>query len=90
MCQKNVHFYVLDGIIDKYNNTCHTAIKMKPIDVKSNSHAEYNVDSNARDPKFEIVDHVGISKYRYIFAKGYALNWSEEVFVISKIKYTFP
>ena len=63
---------------------------MKPTDVKYNSHAEYNVDSNARDPKFKIVDHVRISKYRYIFGKGHDLNWSEEVFVISKIKYTFP
>ena len=63
---------------------------MKPIDVKSNSYDEYNVDSNAKDPKFKISDHVRISKYKNIFAKGYALNWPEEVFVISKIKNTVP
>ena len=45
---------------------------MKPIDVKSNSYAEYNVDSNAKDPKFEIGNHVRISKYKNIFAKEYA------------------
>ena len=63
---------------------------MKSIDVKSGSYAEYNVDSNAKDPKFKIGDHVRVSKYRNIFAKGYAPNWSEEVFVISKIKNTVP
>ena len=61
---------------------------MKPIDVKSNSYAEYNVDSNEKDPKFQVGYHVRISKYRNIFAKGYAPNWSEEVFVISKSKNT--
>ena len=63
---------------------------MKSIDVKSGPYAEYNVDSNAKDPKFKIGDHVRVSKYRNIFAKGYAPNWSEEVFVISKIKNTVP
>ena len=61
---------------------------MKPIDVKSDSYAEYNVYSNAKDPKFKIGDHVRISKYKNIFAKGYTPNSSEEVFVISKIKNT--
>ena len=59
---------------------------MKPIDVKSDSYAEYIVDSNDKDPKFEIGDYVRISKYKNIFAKSYAPNWSEEVFVISKVK----
>ena len=63
---------------------------MNPIDAKSNSYAEYNVDSNAKDPKFKIGNHVRISKYKNIFAKGYAPTWSEEVFLISKIKNTVP
>ena len=42
---------------------------MKPIDVKSNSYAEYNVDSNKKDPKFKVGDHVKISKYKSIFSK---------------------
>ena len=43
-----------------------------------------------KDPKFKVGDYVRISKYRNIFAKGYMPNWSEEVFIISKIKNTAP
>ena len=46
---------------------------------------EYNVNSNDKDSKFKICDHVRISKYKNIFAKGYTPNWYEEVFVINKI-----
>ena len=87
---KSTYFDVLHNIVDKYNNTYHSTIKMKPIDVKSNFYAEYTVDPNAKDPKFKIGDHVRISKYKNIFAKGYTPNWSEEVFIISKIKNTVP
>ena len=87
---KNVYFDVLDNIIDKYNNTYHNTTQVKPADVKASSYAEYNLDSNAKDAQFKIGDHVKISKYKNIFAKGYALNWSEEVFTISKIKNTSP
>ena len=59
---KNVYFDVLDDIINKYNNTVHRTIKMKPIDVTSDSYAEYNKDSNEKDPKFKVVDRVRISK----------------------------
>ena len=54
---------------------------MKPIDVTDDSYAEYNEDFNKKDPKFKVGDHVRISKYKNIFAKGYAPNWLEEVFV---------
>ena len=87
---KNVYFDVLDDIVHKYNNTVHRRIKMNQIDVRSNSYAEYNEDSNKKDPKFKVGDHVRISKYKNIFAKGYTPNRSEEVFVISKIKNTVP
>ena len=83
---KHVYFDVLDNIVNKYNNTVHRTIKMKPIDITSDSYAEYNEDSNEKDPKFKVGDHVRISKYKNIFAKGYTQNWSEEVFVVSKIK----
>ena len=63
---------------------------MKPIDVTSDSYAEYNEDSNEKDPKFKVGDHVRISKYKNIFAKRYTQNWSEEVSVVSKIKNTVP
>ena len=87
---KNVYFDVLDDIVDKYNNTVHRSIKMKPIDITSYSYPEYNEDSNVTKPKFKVGDHVRISKYKNIFAKGYTPNWSEEVFVVSKIKNTVP
>ena len=63
---------------------------MKPVDIKSDSYAKYNVDFNDKDPKFKIHDHVDILKYKNIFAKGYISYWSERVFVISKIKNTVP
>ena len=81
---------MLDDIVNKYNNTVHRTIKMKPMDVKSDSYAEYNEDSNKKDPKFKAGDHVRISKYKNIVANGYAPNWSEEVFVFSKIKERVP
>ena len=87
---KNVYFDVLDDIVNKYNNTVHRTIKMKPIDVTNDSYVEYNKDFNKRDPKFKFGDHVRIPKYKNIFAKGYTPNLSEEVFVISKIKNTVP
>ena len=85
---KNVYFDVLDDIVNKYNNTVHRTIKMKPVDVTSDSYAEYNEDSNEKEPKFKVDDRVRISKYKNIFGKGYTINWSEEVFVVSKIKNT--
>ena len=83
---KNVYFDGLDDIVNKCNNTVHKTIKMKPIDVTDDSYAEYNEDFNKKDPKFKVGDQVRISKYKNIFAKGYAPNCSEEFFVVSKIK----
>ena len=87
---KNVYFHVSDDIVNKYNNTVHRSIKTKPIDVTSDSDAEYNEDSNEKGTKFKVGDRVRILKYKNIFAKGYTQNWSEEVFVVSKIKNTVP
>ena len=63
---------------------------MKPIDVGDDSFAEYKEESDEKDPKFKVGDHVSISKYKNIFAKGYNPNWSEEIFFIKKIKNTVP
>ena len=87
---ENIYFDALDDCVNKYNDTVHGTIKMKPIDVTSDSFAEYNEDSNKKNPKFKVGDHVRISKYKNISAKGYTPNWSEEVFVINKIKNTVP
>ena len=85
---KNVYFESLGNIADNYNNTVHITIKMKPIDVTSDSYAEYNEDSNEKDPKSKVHNHVRISKYKNIFAKGCTPNWSEEVFVVNNINNT--
>ena len=66
---KNVYFDVLNNIVNKYNHTVHKTIKMKPFDVTNNSYAEYNENSNKKDPKFKVDDQVRISKYKNIFAK---------------------
>ena len=68
----------------------YNTIKMKPIDIKSSSYGEYNVDANDKDTKFKVCNYVRISKYNNIFAKGYARNWSEKIPVICKIKNTVP
>ena len=70
-------------------NTVHRSIKIKPIDVTSDSYAEYNKDSDEKDPKFKVVDHATISKNKNIFAKGYTHNWSEEVLLLAKLKIQF-
>ena len=72
----------LDDIVDEYNNTCHTTIKIEPIDVKDNTYINAEKEINNKDPKFKVGDHVRISKYKDIFAKGYMPSWSEELFVI--------
>ena len=87
---KNIYFDALDDIVNKYNNTVHITIKMKPTDVKSDSFAEYNENSNKKNPKFKVGNHVRISKCKNIFAKGCAPNWSEEIFIVSEIKNTVP
>ena len=87
---KNVYYDVLDDIFKKYNNTRHSTIKMKPIDVKDNTSINTNKKINSKDPKFKVGDRVRISKCKNVFAKGYVPNWSEEVFVVNKIKNTVP
>ena len=63
---------------------------MKPVNVKSNTYIDSSKDVNDKDPKCKVGDIVRISKYKNIFAKGYVPNWSEEVFVIKKVKITVP
>ena len=87
---KNAYIDMLNDIVNKYNNTVHITMKMKPIDVASDSYVEYNKDCNKKGPKFKVNDHVRISKYKNIFAKGYVPNWSEEVFIVNEIKNIVP
>ena len=87
---KNVDIDVLNDIVNKYNTTIHRTIKIKLIDVTNDSYVEYNEQSNKKGPKFKVKNHVRISKYKNIFAKGYVANWSEEVFIVNEIKNTVP
>ena len=87
---KKVYIGKLDEIVGECNNTYHRTIKMKLADVKNNTYIDSKKEFNDKDPKFKVGDHVRISKYKNIFAKGYTPNQSEEVFVVSKIKNTFP
>ena len=87
---KNMCIDKLDDIVNEYNNTYHRKIEMKPAGVKDNTYIDFKKKVNNEDPKFKVGDHVRISKYKNIFAKEYTPNWSEEVFVIKKVKNTVP
>ena len=87
---KNVYIDKSDDIVNEYNNIYHGKIKMKPVNVKNNTYIDSSKEVNDKDAKFKVGDHVGISKHKNIFAKGYTPNWSEEVFVIKKVKNTVP
>ena len=87
---KNVHIDKLDDRVSKYNNTYYRTIKMKPVDVKPSMFIDFNNENNKEGSKFKVGDHARISEYKNIFAKGYVPNWSEDIFVIAKVKSTFP
>ena len=85
---KYVFIDKLNDIVNKYNNTYHSTIKMKPVDVKWNTYINSSKEINDKDHKFKIDDTVRISKYQNIFTNGYTPNWSKQIFLIIKIKYT--
>ena len=87
---KNVYIDKLHDIVNKYNNTYHRTINIKPVDVKSSTYIDSSKEINDEDTKFKIGDIVRISKYKNIFAKCYVPNSYEEVFVIKKVKNTVP
>ena len=75
---KNVYYDFSDVVVNEYNNTKHSTIKMKPIDVGDNN-KRVNIDEhNEKDSRFKVGDRVRISKFKNIFAKGYTPNWSKE------------
>ena len=87
---KNVYIDKLADIVNKYNNTYHSTIKIKPVDVESNKYIDSSKKIYNKDCKYKIGDFVSTSKYKNIFAKGSVSNWSEEVFVIKKVKNVVP
>ena len=86
---KNVYIDKLDDIVDEYNNTYRRTIKMKPADVKDNTYTDFTKEVNDKGSKFKVGNHVRISKYKNIFPKGYTPNWSEQVFLLAKLKIQF-
>ena len=77
----------IDTVVDKYNNTYHSTITLRPSNVKSSTYIDSTIENIHKDPKFKVDDHVIISKYKKV-AKGYTTNWSEEDFVIEVVKNT--
>ena len=71
---KKVYVDKLDEIVNKYNNTYHGTIKIKPVNVNSNTYINSSKEINNKDFKFKIGDVVRISKYKNISAKGYVPN----------------
>ena len=88
LISKNVYIDNLDDIVNKYDNTYHSTMEMKSANVKSNTYIDSSKEINDKNPKFKIGDNVRISKYKNVFAKGYTPNWSENLFVIKKVKNT--
>ena len=84
---KNVYYNVLDDVVNKYNNTKHSTIKMKPIDVKNNARV-YIDEHNEKDSRIKVGDRVRISKLKNMFAKGYTPKSSKEIFIVDKINDT--
>ena len=86
---KNVYIDKSDYIVGEYN-TYNRTIKMKPVDVEDNKYIDCKKEVDDKDPKFKVGDHARISKYKNFIGKGHTPNWSDKVFVISKIKNTVP
>ena len=86
----NVYYDVLDDMVNKYDNTMHNTIKIKPKDVKNDNNRVYIDEHNKKSARYNVGDRVKISKFKNIFAKGYTPNWSREIFIINKINDAVP
>ena len=89
---------ILPDLVEDYNNTVHTSIKMTPIEA-SKKENELTVWRNLYpdrykihnlQPKFSVGDEVRITKKKKVFEKGYTTRWTEEIFTIKKIQNTNP
>ena len=87
---KDAYINKLGDIVKKNNNTYHRTIKMKLVNVKSKTYINFNKEDNYKDSKLEVHNYVRLSRYKNIFEKVYVPNWSEEIFVIKKVKITVP
>ena len=85
---KNVNFNMLDDIVNKYNNTIHRTIKMKPNDVTDHSFIEYNEESNKKDRKFKVGDHEFLS-IKIFLLKDMLLIGQKKFLLLIKLKIQF-
>ena len=83
---KNVYIDKLDNIVRKYNNTYHTSIKMKPVDVKDNTYIGFKKEVNDKNPKFKVGDHVRIFKYKNILLKDICQIGLKKYLLLVKLK----
>jgi len=88
---------VFADIVESYNSTYHSSIKMKPNDVSLNNQSTvlqnlYKSDSKMKfsSAKFKVGDFVIVRREKRLFEKGYAKNWSEDVFKIRAVNPTKP
>lgn len=86
---------MIDNLIDNYNNTKHSTIKMTPVEASNPENSPYIITGRKYvdvKPKkmFKVGDRVRISRIKGVFEKGYLPNWTEELFVVDKIQYTKP
>ena len=84
---ESVYIDKLVDIVNEYSNTYHSKIRMKPIDVNSNTYIDFNKEIDEKYPKFKIGDTVRISKYKNVLQKE-TPNWCEKVLVIKKVRNT--
>ena len=88
--QQNIYFDLLNDIVDKYNNTVHKTIKMKPIEVTDDSYAEYNEIANKKNPKSKVGDNIRISKSKNILVKDILQIGQKKFLLLIKLKNTVP
>ena len=88
----------MDGLVDRYNNSKHSSIKMTPVEAseKSNERKVFSnlygedIYSEISKPKLKLGDSVRITKKKTIIDKGYTPRWTEEVFTVSQVQHTDP
>ena len=86
---KIVYIDKLDDIVNEYNNTYHTTIKMKPIDVKDNTYINTGKETNDKDPKFKVGDRVRISNTKTFLLKATLQIGLKKYFLFKKLKILF-
>ena len=86
---KNVYFDVLDDIVDKYNNTVHRTIKIKPIEVTDNYYAEYNEIPNKKILNLKLVTMLEFQNIKAFLLKDILQIGQKKFLLLIKLKIQF-